>query len=57
MFMIILSTYSTFSSAYYAAFGLPSTIWAVLDLVVEAFFFMDIIFCNALSFTRKIGFL
>jgi hypothetical protein len=43
--MIICAAYSTFLSAYYAAFGIPfGTYHIYIYMVVEILFFFDIIF-------------
>lgn len=45
--MLIVSTYNTFTQAYYAAFenNLDRNMNLLLEIVVEFFFTLDFIFC------------
>lgn len=44
--MVFASGYSTFTQAYYAAFGLPTDpIYLTVDYSIEFFFILDFIFC------------
>jgi len=44
--MMIASCYNIFGNAYYAAFGVPTSIYeVVIDQFVEVLFFADMIFC------------
>lgn len=45
--MLVVSTYNTFSQAYYAAFGSTDqvTAYLVLEFIIEVLFTLDFIFC------------